>query len=92
MTVSYRLSQFDAWVISEHGDEPGRPTAPPARERRVTETTGRRGPGDEGLVRDRHVLGEIALARLGVAPDLPLRGLGGAQEMKFMSARAFTVQ
>lgn len=22
MTVSYRLSQFDAWVISEHGDEP----------------------------------------------------------------------
>ncbi len=21
MTVSYRLSQFDAWVISEHGDE-----------------------------------------------------------------------
>lgn len=22
MTVSYRLSEFDAWVISEHGDEP----------------------------------------------------------------------
>ena len=34
---------------------------------------------DERVVRDRHRLREEPLDRLGVAPDLALRGLGGAQ-------------
>ena len=34
---------------------------------------------DEGRVRDRHLRGEEVLDRVGVAPDLALRGLGCAQ-------------
>ena len=71
MTVSYDFRDFDAWIISAADRDDAQPLLT-AEIPDAWRLQGRAAGVDEGLVRDRHLLGEEALARLRVAADLPL--------------------
>ncbi len=76
LSVAYDLDRFDGLMLAKYSAQGAREHAPTAREADLGRSAV---VGDERRVRDRHLLGQERLARLGVAPDLALSRLGGPE-------------